>query len=687
MSDYGFYLQKNESILEFAERIKDIVNIVDITKNYQKALFNEKEAFIMDEALFKEYLISFKNDFKKFSRSKRIKAFFNISTLWKKILSIFLVLLISFNSIYSEDAKFKYNYPNLSDYIKEAKDAINSNYFDKAIEILNEAEKRYPASYQPNFEKGNLYNSHNLYENAIIEFLKAKNKGYISEDFYTDLANCYGKIGEDKEAVKIFEEAYQKLSYRSVYLYDNMGWMYFKIHELTKGINIVMEGLKKYPNSSDLFMTLGTLYSEAWDYEKSKKYYLESVEKSFMDFKPSSFRSIAMYNLSLLEHGFLYYQNAYDACMAAISYRDRSTPHLELTYLYSGALELKNAYNEIRKSNMFEPKTLFPEMALSYIYINAGRIDEALQLIDTLLKTTDFEWMLYFGTNKKAYYAELYRYLSIAYEFKANAIKATDNKEGNFFLDIIRPFRRIFYSFLSLLYNFRYTNLLIDIGEDKIKGGSSLEGLHQLYTAYERIWPKKALKVLLLAEKEELKVNPNKKRIYDINKAIMKEKFLFFYKDKNRELKENIKLLDKRWEKEILATALVEIIKSANGKERDYYINELFLTHSPYIIMNNFTIKFKIVFSDSPYDFLKKNKNKVLSKLKAIGIKNSNNARFTLNIKELTGDLIKIIVLDNDQVIASYDITDCFKEKNKRHFFRLFCYEVYQKLFTIQLEK
>lgn len=685
--DYNFYLKEKESILEFANRLKEnnIIDIIDITKSYQKALFNEKEEFNINEDILKDYNTTFKNKLRNMKFTKKIKAFFNITTLWKRLFSIILIFF-SISYISSSDNKFKYNYENISTYMNEAKEAISFNYFDKAIEILNEAEKKYENSYLPNFEKGMLYNNYSLYENAIIEFLKVKNKGYVSEEFYTEFANCYGKIGEDREAVKIFEEAYQKLSHKSIELYDNMGWMYFKVHELTKGINIVKEGLQKYQKSSDLFMTLGTLYSEAWDYEKSKKYYLESVENSFKDFKSSSFRSIAMYNLSLLEHSFLYYQNAYNACMAAISYKDRSTPHLELTYLYSGALELKNAYNEIKKANTLEPRTFFPDMALSYIYINAGKIDEAIQLIETLLKTTDFEWMLYFGTNKKSYYAELYRYLSIAYEFKKNILKVTDQKKSSLILDLSRPFRRLIYKFLSMLYNFRYTNLLITIGEEKIRGGSSLEGLHQLYNAYERIWYKKALKILLLSENEELKINPNKKRIYDINKAIMKEKSSFFYKNKINELKKNIKLLDKRWEKEILTNALVEIIKSTSNKEKDHYINELFLIHTPYIVINNFNIKFKILFNSTSYDFLKKNKNKILKNLKKIGIVNSNKARFTLNIKELSNDFVKITIMDGIEVIGSYDIKNCFFAKNKSNFFSLFSYEVYEKLFTIQLQ-
>ncbi|HPP05380.1 MAG TPA: transglutaminase domain-containing protein [Spirochaetota bacterium] len=685
--DYGYGIEKQESILEFADRLKknNIVDIIEITKNYQKAIFKERDNFNINPQDFDNYRNNFKKELKKFKTSRRIKALFNISTLWKKILPLILIVFV-INNIYSDDIKLKYNYNSLDEYIYEAKIAINSNYFDKALEILNEAEKIYKDSYRPNLEKGILYNNHTLYENAIIEFLKVKNKGYVSEEFYTDLANCYGKIGEDKKAVKIFEEAYQKLPYKSVELYDNMGWMYFKIHELNKGINIVNEGLKKYPKSSDLFMTLGTLYSEAWDYNKSKEYYLKSVENSFYDFKASSFRSIAMYNLSLLEHAFLYYQNAYDACMAAISYRDRSTPHLELTYLYSGALELKNAYNEIKRGSILEPKTLFPDMALSYNYINAGKIDEAINLINALLKIEDFEWMLYFGTNRNAYYAELYRYLSIAYEFKANIIKATDNLNNNIFLDMIRPLRRLFYRFLSLLYNFRSTNLLIGIGEDKIKGGSNLEGLHQLYTAYERVWPAKALKVLLLSEKEELRVNPNKKRIYEINKAIIKKKGSFFYsnKEKAKILKENIKLLDRRWEKEILATALVELINATNGKEKDNYIVELFLIHSPYIVMNNFNIKMNIIFSEAQHDFLNKNRNKIMGKLNTIGIKNSSDSRLTLNIRQISQDKAKIVVSDKDKVVNSYDVKISFNN-NKNSFVRLFCYEIYKTLFTINM--
>jgi transglutaminase-like putative cysteine protease len=677
--DIGIAVRSGESILEFGERVskENGIEFVNITKAYQKALFQEKTPIYEDSVDLDSILTRFKKEYGEIDIKKRIAAIFNISRLWRKIIPMILILFLGEN-IYSQDINF--NIPdmdNVDAYINMAQTALNGNFYDKALAILNAAESKFPDSYKPNYRKGKIYITNELNENALIELLKAKDKGYLTEILYTEISNCYGKIGEDKKAVEILEEAYNY--YKTIELYDNLGWMYYKVHDLSKGIKLVEEGLKTYPKSSDLLMTLGTLYSEAWDYPKSKESYLNSIDYSYEDYKSNSFRSIAYYNLALLEHGFLLYDNAFNSTNAAISYINRSSPHLELNYLYLGALELNNAYNEVIKATQLEPRTLFPEMSLVKINALAGKLDEALTLLNDLLNTNDFSWMLYFGTNKAAYYSEIFMDISLIYEYKANMVNFSEkNSIKNRFT---RIFRKIYYKVKSLLFNIRYTNVLIKIGEEKIKGGSNLEGLHQIYDAYERIWPAKALKILKLTEDIELKAIPAKKRFFDINRAILNgRRFNIFGKNYNKKLiNDALPLIDKRWEKSLLTDALTELVKLSKGDEKEFYLNKLFIAFPTLIPMNNFKIKMNVSFFGDKFSTTQR--KKIIDRLKSRGIVHNTGAEIKLNLDVINGNQIVVSVFNKDVLLSNYltTVDDLYN-------FDALSLEIFNKIFIYELK-
>ncbi|OHD10908.1 MAG: hypothetical protein A2086_01405 [Spirochaetes bacterium GWD1_27_9] len=672
--DFGYCRNKNESITEFADRLKtNQIDLTIITELYQKALFREQKEF----DITKEQILTLKTEIetslKKFGSKKKVLAFFNISRLWKSIIPLVLLILIPANI---EGQTKKYNFETLTRYMEEAKKAIDQSFFDVALEILNEAEKEYPTSYQPNLKKGELYLNYELNENALIEFLKTKEKGFVTEKLYDDIASTYGKLGEDKEALKTFEEAYQKL-YHSKNLYDNLGWMYFKVHQTNKGVAIIYEGLKKYPNSSDLLMTLGTLYSDIWDYEKSKKNYVDSISYSYTDYKSNSFRAIAYYNLSILENSFLYYENALTSSETAILLKERSSAHLELNYLYLGALNLKDAYKECIRASGLEPKTLFPEMSISYIYMLSGKLDDAIQITKQLINNKDFSWMLYFGTNKDAYYAELFKNLAQCYEFKANQLAYIEKRD--FKSIFVIPAQKIYYTALNFFYNFRFSNLNIKIGEELIKGGSELEGLHKLYDGYEKTFPQEAYKILLLTEQIEGKLNPKKRHIFNIKKPIIKKQadFFYFQSQKKKDLLANIEKLDKKWEKDVELEAIYELILASSGVEKEKYIEELFLIHSPFIPMTNLKLKCNI----NLVEHKKIDKQKLIDTLKNKGFMYSPQARFTLEIEEIEDDYI-VRIYDKKEIFKAYS----FKFSFKKDFYEELGKEIFNKVFISDLD-
>ncbi len=675
--DLGYPIHDSETISEYSDRIKKdkITDITSLTKIYQKSIFREEKKLVITNQNINEIRRSILNDLKKMSKKKKIKAFFNFIRLWKKVIPI-LFILFFVNPLNLKAQQDK----SIDEYIIGAEEAIGEGYYDNALKLLNEAETVYPDSFLPNFVKGRLYFYRELYEIAVIEFLKAKEKGLVIEENFLYITDSYGSIGEDKKAVKMMEEAFENL-YPSKRMYEKLSWLYFKSHDTTKGIEKAKEGLERYPNSPDLLMTLGNSYSSIYNYKLSKKYYLDAVNYSFIEEDSNNLRAIIYYNLSLLENSFLFFDNAYKSAKVSISWQNRASAHNQLNHLYLEALDFKKSYNEVIKASGLEPVTKFPELSLALIYALAGKIDDSIMLLKQLSDIKDFSWMLYFGINKNIYYAEIYRLLSIAYEFKENQISFTD--KYNFKTNITRPFKKIYYKILSVYFNFKASNLFIKIGEANIKGGGELEGLLQLYNAYERIWPSKAYKVIKLAEKIEIISNPKKQKIYNIKKAIEKEKSSIFYtkKKKKKVLLKNLNLLDKKWEREMMAETLLEIVKSSKGAEKDRYKEELFKIHAPFLPMNNFKIKMKISFSGKDLII---NKKKIINSLKKRGIINFSGSNLKLEISRMSEDYYHINIYDSDKIIKSEIINIDKKEKK---IYEILTLEIFNKIFIASLDE
>jgi hypothetical protein len=529
-----------------------------------------------------------------------------------------------------------------------------------------------------------LYYNEKLFENAIIQFQKAKDKGMVSEDNYYYLAESYGSIGEDDKASKIYQDAFNKL-YPSRSMYEKMGWLYFKNHDPYKGIEIVRKGLSRYRNNSGLLFMMGTLYSSVYNYDLSKKYYLDAIENSYNDIdeEKGEFNSILYYNLSLLEKSFLNYEEAYRSVNVSLNWKNRSSSHVELNMIYQDSLELKKAYEEIQKAISLPPETKFPHMSLVNVYIMSGRLDEAKVLVGKLLAETDFSWIVSFGITKDEYFAEIYKSLSVIYELKSNMINF--NEENSYFNLIARPFRKIYYEVLNVFYAYKSANLFIKLGEQKIKSNSNIEGLDALYDGYERVNPGKTYKILLLANKLEEKTNPAKQKIYNIKKAAFREKSSFFFSKKmeRKIINENIGLLDARWEKDILSDTLIELANSSGYEESREYIERLFFLNPSFLPLNNFKLNADVVFLND--DINNGSRNRIIKQLARRGIDYKIGSRVKINVDfydyEKTADYF-FNIYDRDDLIKNFRIK---MDKSDKKYYEKLGLEFFNKMFIVDL--
>jgi tetratricopeptide (TPR) repeat protein len=689
--DMGYPIQPGESLLEYGERLDadGIVNLHSLTELYQEALFKNSSVITLDPGTLAGEAEAIKKSLRSIPTGKKVRAFFNISRLWRRILPLLLCLFLFFMTpgdavAQQPDDEASENIVlqefDIYSMLREARSAANSGYYDQALEILEEAESKYPESYRPNYQKGKLYYSHELYENALLEFHKAKEKGYKNEDIYLNLASSYGRLGEDHKAVAVYEEAYDTL-YRSRDIYDNLGWMYFKTHDIDKGIEIVEEGLDRYNNSADLLMTLGTLYSAKWDYARSKQYYLDSIKYSLQDFKSNQFRAIVYYDLALLEQAFLNYEYALQASNASLSLKNRSSAHMQLNYLYMGALDLKSAYREVVQASSLAPPTLFPRQSLAHIYLYAGFPDKALEIAEELLEEKDFSWMLYFGINREAFNAEVYGIIADIYRMKANQLPFT--RERGVIPALAAPFTGIYYRTLGLLYNLRSANIFIKISDEKRKGGNELESLHMLRDAWEDLYAGKSLKMLRLAASIEIPINPAKERLYNIDEAILEKKARPFYSRRKmqQKLESALREIDPGWERYYQATALLAMAVAGSGSEREEYVNRLYSVHPPMAALHGLKLAAVIKF-DAGID--KKLQRSLSDAIAGRGVDPEITARYSIEIRRISDNTFSMSVYDSGLEIDSRQVSLSTSEQENtadsisKHLFEF--------LFTIELQ-
>jgi tetratricopeptide (TPR) repeat protein len=133
---------------------------------------------------------------------------------------------------------------SLDRYYEQAREAIEAENYETAVRIIEEAQQWFPGAAQLNLLLADLYYDKELYKLALEEYLSAVEKE--GEDFLTlvQLSRCYGKLNQEQESITTLERVLE-LYPESVSSIDDLGWMYFKTHQLDKGEELLLEALER----------------------------------------------------------------------------------------------------------------------------------------------------------------------------------------------------------------------------------------------------------------------------------------------------------------------------------------------------------------------------------------------------------------------------------------------------------
>ena len=198
----------------------------------------------------------------------------------------------------------------------------------------------------------------------------------------TQISRCYGKLNQEKSSIEYLTRILKQYPDSSDTV-DDLGWMYFKTHQLEKGEQVLLKGIARLGMQRGMAMTLGTVYSGLNKYDKSREYYLKSVDEA-LRVGDRDFAAIAYYNLSLLEHNFFHYNSALRYTDESIAMEDRPSGHLARGELFQARMDFASAEQEYQAAYA-KDTTPLSKVNLAILFQKFGRLDLARRYAEEVL--------------------------------------------------------------------------------------------------------------------------------------------------------------------------------------------------------------------------------------------------------------------------------------------------------------
>ncbi|MDR1567016.1 MAG: hypothetical protein LBS48_07025, partial [Treponema sp.] len=437
---------------------------------------------------------------------------------------------------------------------RSAQEAQGAENWEQAVELYSRGSELYPGDLRFPWSLGNLYYQRRLFRLAWDEYQKAGALNPRDPDILFQLSRTAGYLNEDSISAEYLEQllALEPDNRDAV---GSLAWMYYKIHRLDEGEGLLLGAIETLGRNADFAMTLGTIYSDMFNYSEAKRWYLEAIEGAEAA-DDRLFAAVAHYNLSILESRFYHFDLAYDRTNASLDSLNRASGRLARGELYLRRLALPRALSEYQEAYEMDTSPL-SKVNLAQVYQIGGRLEEARLYAEDCLKTGDLSWMLNYGIDPVRYKRDIHEILKVTYKGleEAEAFAAPGNlKEA-----VQSLFRTISYRFRAAVHRHLYQKYSLLSAQAYGPGGEThLEALTQYYNAFES-HPLRALTYLRLAREFETPRIPESAAAYDFEEGKLLKK-----KDR---IAETLKDFDPQWERDMIADAYGELAKQERGRE------------------------------------------------------------------------------------------------------------------------
>ena len=525
--------------------------------------------------------------------------------------------------------------------LDEAMAAQKAENWERAVELFTEGARYYPDDFRFPWSLGNLYYNRSLYRLAWDEYRKAEKISTLETspfglvqsswdpELIIRLANTAGYLNKN-EASAGYLEQFLFFDPDNQIAIGSLAWMYFKLHRLSEGEELLLDAMQRLGSDADFSMTLATIYSGMFRYRDAKGWYLQTIETAERTGNRLA-AALAYYNLSILESRFYQYSLAYDCANASLEAMNRASGRLARGELYLRRMELPRALGEYQEAYGTDSSPL-SKLNLSEVYYTGGRLEEALLYAKDCLKGRDESWMLNYGIDPDRYKRDVHEVIKNCYEGLMNA--EAFSCPGNFKEKVRSMFRKISCRFRfevhTLLFR-KYSLLAADAyraftanDASSPQGNIDIEALIQYFEAFDA-YPSRGLAYIRQARAFEEPLIPGSAPSYNYEEGRLR---------KNRKLLTDI-LSDFNpvWERDMIADTYTKLALSGKKADRQDAAERLFALNRGALLRNGIMLPVNLQMArpDGSDDSMERLLKKVL---KPAGLEpmRRDSLRYTLNI-------------------------------------------------------
>ncbi len=449
--------------------------------------------------------------------------------------------------------------------LQEVETAIKAENWEKAIKILKKGIKANPENDELYLKLGTIYYEKELYKPAYKYFKQGiqVNNSNTSLLFY--ISYTAAALNKNEEAGK-YRKEYLKYHPSDQRACANYGWLCFKSHKIQEGIKTLKENINKYGENASIYNSLGTLYSELFDYKNSTLFYKKAIDLAIKNHKKYS-AAIYSYNKSIVESQFYHFDKALEDAELALKLQKKDFSYIMIGEFEERRNNFKSAFDTYSMAATID-ETPMSNLHISSLLLDCGNFEKAEKIIMSVKEFSNEYWISNYGMSVNNFKADLYDYLAKLYKLKYHyqKTKLAINLKDWFKIQkekILYREKYKYYEYVHRLYVLKVA--------DEFKNNDTANYENDTYKLYINAYYEQAfediagkdLKYLETAEKIETSFIPKSKGAYLAEKGII-------LKDLNL-LNEGISKLEPEWEKHLLKDLYSKGIKIAKHKSNNLY--------------------------------------------------------------------------------------------------------------------
>lgn len=450
--------------------------------------------------------------------------------------------------------------PSLLDEGRAAEAAEN---YQRAVELYRQAQEADPEDPEPTRALAELFTVKGLHDLALPVWQELVRRSPGDPAAWHALAQTWSYLDKNAESVNVLEEAADRFPDDADGV-QALAWMLFKTEEFRRGVDLLERYTAVHGSDRGLEMTLGTLYSSLYEYDLSRIHYLKCLDLSRgNDVEAANFRSIAWYNLSLLEKSFYQFELSDQAILRSLAEEDRPAGSLARGELFQGRMDFAEAKRLYDKAAA-DDETPLGRFDLARLLQQFGRLDEAEAQLDQVERHRDVTWIYNYGVTKDKLKRDLHEARADLHRARFHhlnfAVRATPWDWALWLWAKAREGFQWWYhdqSWKALLVNLSNTSLAVRNSPDAWVG----------LTLAHRDRPTLALKYLFLVRNHELPRNPRAHASYLVEEGIISRDPEILEKALTR--------LTVPWENEDRERALAALAEIRRGQGRTAEVRRL----------------------------------------------------------------------------------------------------------------